>query len=286
MGMIPVHKEDQRAIMVQIIQNIIVLSPIIFAQKLYSGKSLALAGIAFMIVNLLATLVVLTSSWFLHQDRRPENLVPGKLAKPLQTTLVLFAAPLVIAFVINVKFGLLCLLYAVLALVHDLFLMRVVLLDVIFLGVEFSLKAIVGAAAIDVHISPWLMICTFLAALIVALGKRRNELTTSETGRYPRLVLADYNIRLIDQMLAVVTSSTFIAYALYTISEHAVQDFKTTNLLYTQPMVLYGILRYLYLVRNANLNQGSEIIILRDPPMLINAVLWLVCVIAIIYSHP
>ncbi|MBN2055224.1 hypothetical protein JW905_09900 [bacterium] len=276
------HPEDRHAIVRQVIQNLVIGSPLVFAKRLADPAAIAAVLLAFLMVTWLSILIVLSSSFIRQRFAgRPHGL--DRLARrPAALLVAAMVASLATAAFWNGPFGLLCLLYVLLGMLHDLVLVRLVLLDVIFLAVEFTLRAVLGAAIIQVHISPWLMLCTFMAALIVSLGKRRNEITTAD-GDFPREVLEEYSPKLIDQMLAVVTSSAYIGYALYTISEHAVKDFGTTYLIFTQPMVLYGILRYLYLTHQGNLKRGSEVTILSDPPMVLNLVLWLLTVITVIY---
>ena len=109
------------------------------------------------------------------------------------------------------------------------------------------MRAVAGAVNINVELSPWLLICTFLLALFLAIAKRRNEifmLSDDGVAESHRSVLAQYSIDLLDQMMAVTTSSTFIAYALYTFDDRTIKEFGTNSLGFTMPFVIYGIYRY------------------------------------------
>jgi hypothetical protein len=143
---------------------------------------------------------------------------------------------------------------------------------------------VAGGLVIAVPISSWLIICTMLLALLLSMGKRRHELVLLEEKAVEhRPILKEYSAYLLDQMIAVVTASTLIAYCLYTISPETVAKFGTSNLVLTAPFVLYGIFRYLYLVHLKGKGGSPEEIIIQDKPMLLNIVLWILVVILVLY---
>ena len=157
--------------------------------------------------------------------------------------------------------------------------------DVLTVASGFVLRAVAGALAVDVEISGWLLICTILIALFLALGKRRHEYLTLDTAAARhRPVLAEYSASLLDQMIAVVTASTVTAYALYTMSPDTVAKFGTGLLPATLPFALYGIFRYLYLLYRRQLGGNPSELFLSDRALLVNACLWIVAVVAIIYG--
>ena len=131
--------------------------------------------------------------------------------------------------------------YAALLTAYSVWLKHLVILDVLTVAAGFVLRAVAGAEAIDVEISGWLVICTILVALFLALGKRRHEyLTLKGDAAAHRPILAEYSEGFLDQMIAVVTASTVTAYALYTMSPETVAKFHTRLLPVTLPFVLYG----------------------------------------------
>jgi 4-hydroxybenzoate polyprenyltransferase len=157
--------------------------------------------------------------------------------------------------------------------------------DVLVVAAGFVLRAAAGALAIQVEISGWLLICTILAALFLALGKRRHEhLTMGEEAAQHRPVLAQYSAGLLDQMIAVVTASTLTAYALYTMSPETVARFHTRLLPITLPFVLYGIFRYLYLLYHQQMGGNPSDLFLNDRPLRLNTLLWILAILFIIYS--
>ena len=159
---------------------------------------------------------------------------------------------------------------------YSFWLKHIVILDVLTVAIGFVLRALAGAEAVNVEISGWLVICTILIALFLALGKRRQEyLTLHGAAAAHRPVLAEYSEGFLDQMIAVVTASTVTAYALYTMSPETVGKFHTRLLPITLPFVLYGIFRYLYLLYRRELGGNPSDLLLSDRALLANTLLWM-----------
>jgi 4-hydroxybenzoate polyprenyltransferase len=175
--------------------------------------------------------------------------------------------------------------YVGLLVAYSAWLKHIVIVDVLTVASGFVLRAIAGAVAVDVEISGWLLICTILIALFLALGKRRHEFLALEgQAATTRPILAEYSSGLLDQMIAVVTASTVTAYALYTMSPETVAKFHTHLLPATLPFVLYGIFRYLYLLYRRQLGGNPSELFLNDGPLLVNTFLWFLVVLAIVYG--
>ncbi|MDZ4278602.1 MAG: decaprenyl-phosphate phosphoribosyltransferase [Dehalococcoidia bacterium] len=164
--------------------------------------------------------------------------------------------------------------YIVLMLGYSFYLKHVVLMDMMAIGAGFVLRAMAGALAIDVPISPWLYVVTALGALFLVIHKRRAEITLLEEGAVNhRPILEHYSPALLDQMASLVTASTLIAYGLYTFTAENLPE--NNAMMLTIPFVLYGLLRYLYLVHQRNEGGSPEEILLRDWPLKIDILLWL-----------
>ena len=132
------------------------------------------------------------------------------------------------------------------------------------------IRAAAGAEAVDVHISPWLLICTGLLALFLALAKRRAELVLVGADETPgRPVLEGYSLALVDQLVSVVAASTVIAYSLYTFGA---RDSKA--MMATVPFVVYGVFRYLLLLHRHDLGEEPENVLLTDAPLILTLVAW------------
>jgi 4-hydroxybenzoate polyprenyltransferase len=174
--------------------------------------------------------------------------------------------------------------YVALQAAYSLALKRVVILDIFLVASGFVIRVAAGGFAAGVTPSSWLLVCTTLLALLLAVGKRRHELLTlEESGGKHRSVLRDYSPALLDQMIAVVTAATVVAYALYVIAEDTASRFGEGRLLWTAPLVLYGIFRYLYLVYRKGEGGSPEEMIVRDVPFLVSIVLWGALSAALVY---
>jgi 4-hydroxybenzoate polyprenyltransferase len=162
--------------------------------------------------------------------------------------------------------------FAALQVGYSFGLKHIVLVDVFVIAGLFVIRAAAGAAAVDVRISPWLLLCTVLLALFLALAKRRGELVLVGARETPgRPVLEGYSLELVDQLVSVVAASTVIAYSLYTFTA---RDSKA--LMVTIPFVIFGIFRYLLLVHRDDLGEEPEQVLLTDVPILVDIALWIV----------
>ena len=160
------------------------------------------------------------------------------------------------------------------------------ILDVLEIAIGFVLRAVAGALAIEVVFSHWLLVCTMLLALFLALAKRRHELVTLGDAAGHRPILAEYSPYLLDQMIAVATASCLTAYAFYTLAPETIEKYRTDRLSLTIPFVIYGIFRYLYLVHRKEQGGSPSDLLLTDRPLLAAVALWALAVVAIVYTAP
>jgi hypothetical protein len=158
-----------------------------------------------------------------------------------------------------------------------------VLLDIFGIAGGFVLRAAAGAVAIDVPISPWLYIATLLGALLIALGKRRTELETLgvDAAVGHRRNLESYSIEFIDQLILVVSGAALMTYALYTFSAENLP--RNHGMMVTIPVVLYGLFRYLFLVRQGDIGAAPEDLLFRDRPLMVAVAVWVVLAVTILY---
>ena len=175
--------------------------------------------------------------------------------------------------------------FVALNLLYSFRLKHVVIIDVLALSLGFVLRAVAGGVAVGVPISDWLLVCTILLALFMALAKRRHELTSmNESASEHRQILAEYSPYLLDQMISVVTASCVTAYAFYTLAQETRDKFQTDLLSLTIPFVLYGIFRYLYLVHRKDQGGSPSEVLVTDRPLLLAVALWVVAIVVIVYS--
>jgi len=165
--------------------------------------------------------------------------------------------------------------YFILQLFYVYGLKQVALVDLFVIAIGFVLRALAGAVAIDVLISPWLLLCTLLLALFLALCKRRQEMVLqSEQTSETRPSLSGYNEKLLDQLIAMTGASTLVCYALYTQWPETVAKFGSHKLGFTLPFVMFGLFRYVTLVYHHQRGERPEQVLLTDPPLLITVALY------------
>ena len=278
----------------QWVKNLFVFGGLVFSQRLFTASVWPALG-AFAIFCALSGAIYLFNDVAdrdkdrLHPSKRERPIASGLLAIPvaLGSAIVLIVVGLAAAAALSPRFAVVALAYVGLLSLYSAALKHVVIVDVLTVAIGFVLRAVGGALAIGVDISGWLLICTILIALFLALGKRRHEYLTldGEAARH-RPILAEYSAGLLDQMIAVVTASTVTAYALYTMSPETVAKFHTQLLPATLPFVLYGIFRYLYLLYRRQLGGNPSELFLNDRALLLNTVGWILSVLLIIYGIP
>jgi 4-hydroxybenzoate polyprenyltransferase len=230
------------------------------------------------------------------RDRSADRRHPLKQARPIAsgalstktatiTAIALVSAAEASAALIAPALAAVAAAYVVLLLLYSIALKHVVIVDVLAIAGGFVLRAVAGAVAVDVPIRPWLLICTTLLALFLALSKRRHELMLLGEGAADhRRILEEYSPYLLDQMIAVVTASTVIAYTVFATSEETAERLGTTRLGLTVPFVLYGIFRYLYLVHQKRGGGSPAALLLNDRPLLACVALWAGTVVVLMYT--
>jgi 4-hydroxybenzoate polyprenyltransferase len=271
---------------------------IVFAGALFGGHLLDLPAV----LTTFATFVIfcaLSGAVYLFNDvadRAGDQRHPLKRGRPiasgeLSPTLALGVgvglgvSGVAAATAIRPLLGVVAAGYFGLLLVYSLALKHLVIIDALTIAGGFVLRAAGGAVAIAVPISHWLLVCTTLLALFLSFSKRRHELTLLADGATDhRPILNEYSPYLLDQMIAVVTASTLVAYAVYATSPETAERLGTSKLGLTIPFVLYGIFRYLYLVHQKEGGGNPSTLLLSDRPLLICVGMWVGTVAVLMYS--
>ncbi len=276
----------------QWVKNAFVLAPLFFAHGLNDPQQLWRAVAATAAFSFAASAVYLFNDL---RDREEDRRHPIKKNRPLAAgtlspavavvaALVLAASAAALASVLGGKFALILGLYLVQNALYSMGLKRVVILDVMIVALGFVLRVVAGGVVIDVTVSSWLLLCTIFIALFLGFSKRRHEVNLLEgEAAQLRSVLSQYSASFLDQMINVVTASTVVAYALYAVAPETVAKYGSERLVWTVPLVLFGIFRYLYLTYQKVGKRNPTEAILTDPPFLINMVLWGLAALWVVY---
>lgn len=267
-------------------KNLLVFAGLVFAAKLGDPLRWLEACVCFVAYCAISSAAYLAND---VRDRQDDRLHPVKRSRPIargelsaRAALVLAGALAVLAPLLVAPLGvpsvLLVLAFAALQAGYTIRLKHVVLLDVLTISALFVIRAAAGAEAVDVRISPWLLLCTALLALFLALAKRRGELVLVGAGHTPgRPVLDGYSLELVDQLTGIVASGTVIAYAVYTLTAG-----HSRALLATVPFVVFGVFRYLLLMHRYDVGEEPEQVLLKDVPILLAVAGWIVTAAAIL----
>jgi 4-hydroxybenzoate polyprenyltransferase len=276
----------------QWVKNVLLFAGLIFSHNLFELSNALRAVAGFFVFCLLSGTVYIINDLL---DRENDRTHPEKAKRPIASGKVgagpamvwaglCLAGSLAGAWFLGWRVFAVGAGYFVMQLAYSLRLKRVVILDVMIVAAGFVLRAIAGTYVVGVTVSPWMFVCIILLSLFVALAKRRHELVSLQgEAASHRSVLGNYSEPLLDQMMAVATSSTVIAYCLYTIAPETVAKVGSHNLLLTVPFVLYGIYRYLYLVYHKKQGGAPERLFLSDVPLIVDAGLYLAAVVAALY---
>ena len=274
-------------------KNLLLFAGLMFGGRLLDSSAVLLATGAFAIFCALSSAIYLYND---ISDREADRNHPLKRTRPVAsgalpvrtaaiTAAVLGAAGLGFAMRLGPVFGGLAAAYLVLLLLYSTALKHIVIIDVLTIAAGFVLRAVAGAVAVNVPIGPWLPVCTTLLALFLVLSKRRHELLLLGEGATDhRPILQEYSPYLLDQMIAVVTASTVIAYSIFATSTETAERLGTGRLGVTIPFVLYGIFRYLYLVHQKRGGGSPTTMLVTDGPLLTCVALWAVVAGLCLYS--
>ncbi len=280
---------------------------IIFAAVLFSPAKVVLESpdvLVAVIQGFLSFCLVSGGVYALNDlmDLSADRHHPRKQNRPLPSGRVSISGAIIIgivcagggvvwAFSIGQAFGWLVIAYLATNIVYSLGLKRAVILDVLLLSSGFVYRAMGGVFIVsqfvtEFYLSYWLILCTFLLSLFLALAKRRHEIATlGDAAAAHRASLANYSLSLIDQVLAALTAATLVSYSLYTISDDTLKHYGTRDLFWTLPFVVYGLFRYLYLIYSRTEGGDPTRLLLKDRATLINVVLWAVVAAGIVYMR-
>ena len=275
----------------QWIKNGFVFAGIIFDGQLFNINALFSSILAFLVFCLLSSSVYFLNDIFdieadkTHPVKKDRPIASGKISKStaiFSAVLMSFSA-LTAAFVISKPFFFICILYFLINVLYSKWLKHIPILDVMVIASGFVLRVAAGVSVIQVErFSPWLYVVTTLFSLFIGFGKRRAELVLlSKNANNHRVVFEEYTISFLDQLITIVSSTTVLAYSLYSFSAPNLPE--NHSMMLTIPFVLYGIFRYLYLVKVKQSGGAPEELVLNDRPLQFSVILYGISVLLIFY---
>ena len=273
-------------------KNLLLYAALLFSGHLFDPADVLIVSAAFLCFCLVASAAYVMNDLRdcdrdrQHPEKAQRPLPSGRVARSTAASLslVLAVAGVSAAVMLGQPFALLVVGYMVLQVAYTFSLKDMVILDVMAIATGFVIRAVAGGVVIDVPISPWLMICTFLLALFLGFSKRRHEIVLLEgNATEHRTSLREYSPYFLDQMISVVTASTVVAYASYTASPEVQAKLGTDKLYLTIPFVLFGIFRYLYLVHQKAEGGNPTQLLLRDRPLQAGVALWVLTAAVLLY---
>jgi 4-hydroxybenzoate polyprenyltransferase len=256
-------------------KNLLLFAGLVFAARVGEWIAWVEAGAAFLAYCAASSAAYLVNDLRdaehdrLHVLKRSRPVARGEVSARAAIALAGGLALAAVVLIAPLGLGSLAFLGAFLAVqgAYSFGLKHVVLIDVLAIAALFVLRSAAGAEAVDVRISPWLLLCTALLALFLALAKRRAELAQPDVARP---VLEGYSPALVDQLITVTVACTIASYGVYAITAHS------PAMAATLPMVVFGLFRYLLLVHRDDLGEEPENVLLTDRPLLVSIALWVV----------
>jgi 4-hydroxybenzoate polyprenyltransferase len=275
----------------QWLKNGLVYAALFFDRKVIDLESFARTTAAFILLCMVSSAVYIMNDLVdidndrRHPTKKTRPLAAGELSPALAivVAIILAIGGLAAGFILSPTLGWILLTYLVIQVAYTFYFKHVVLMDVILVASGFILRVGAGVAVISVQrFSPWLYVCTGLLALLMALGRRRHELSLLglDAGNH-RAILEEYTIDLIDRLIGIVAGAALVAYSLYTFMAEGLPE--NNLMMLTIPFVLYGIFRYLYLIHVKHEGGAPEDIFIRDRPMQLALFFWAVVVFFVLY---
>jgi len=276
----------------QWVKNAFVFAALVFSRKLTDPAAVVDSLLVFAAFSAIASSIYLINDVTdyerdrIHPKKRNRPIASDKVGRRTATLMALLLAPvgLGLGFWLNMRTGSTLAAYGLMNLAYSFRLKHVVLLDVFIIAAGFLFRVSAGAFAIEVGISPWLLLCTFFVALFLAFCKRRHEIESlGDDAASHRGILAEYSTQFIDKMISALSAMTIMSYALYTIDPKVVAKLGTDGLVLSLPLVLLGVFRYLYLVHRHDMGGSPTEVALTDRGVQIIVGLYVALTIVCIY---
>ena len=275
----------------QWIKNGFLFAGIIFDGQLFNIDAFFCTAVGFLVFCLISSSVYYLNDVF---DKEADQQHPIKSGRPIASgeipvrtailiALLISSFALISAYFLSIEFLILCSIYFLMNILYSKWLKHIPILDVMIIAAGFVIRVAAGVSLIDVErFSPWLYMVTTLLSLFIGFGKRRAELVLlSKDANQHRIVFEGYSIPFLDQLITIVSSTTVIAYSLYSFSAPNLPE--NHSMMLTIPFVLYGIFRYLYLIQIKQSGGAPEELVLNDKPLQLSVVFYGISVLIIFY---
>jgi len=262
----------------QWIKNIFVLAGIVFAGMITQFSAWVVTAFAVLGFCLASSAIYIFNDIMdkkedsIHPDKRNRPIASGDVAIPLALFIMaaLIVAALAVSFLlVNFWFFICVASYIAMMILYSIKLKHIVIIDVMIIMSGFVLRAVGGVVALDAKISPWLVLCTALLALYLALNKRRGEIEKVGDDGLTRGVLKNYSLESLKEMLSVITPSIVVAYAIYTFFSPV-----GPIMMVTLPFVVFGLFRYIYIADQKQRHDAPEMALLKDIPLMVDIFIW------------
>ena len=275
----------------QWIKNLFILAALIFDRQLTNSSAASRTVSGVVIFCMLSSAVYLFNDIFdkdadaVHPIKKDRPIASGRISIPIAAGVGVLLAVIAILWAsqLSTSFMLICAAYLVTNLLYSKWLKHIPIIDVMIIASGFVLRVAAGVTLIEVErFSPWLYVVTTLLALFIGFGKRRAELTLLSTNaNNHRAVFEGYSLEYLDQLITIVSGTTIVAYSLYTFSAPNLPS--NYAMMLTIPFVLYGIFRYLYLVKVRESGGEPEELVMKDRPLQLTVILWGLSILVIFY---
>jgi 4-hydroxybenzoate polyprenyltransferase len=266
----------------------------VFAGLLFSGKFNEPQAVLEAFLTFIAFCAISSAGYYVndlidveldrrHPKKRFRPIAAGELSERTAMTIapLLAAIAIAIAFAtVNWEVGLMVIGYGIAQMAYSFGLKQIVIVDVMTLAGLFILRVAAGAVAVDAHASEWLLLCTGMFALFLGVTKRRQEAVSElHQGTSSRPVLEHYSLPFLDQMVALVTTSTVISYSIYAVDSPIIGN----EMMWTIPPAVYCIFRYLYLIYDRADDRSIAAMVSQDKGIIAGFGAWVFIAFALLY---
>jgi 4-hydroxybenzoate polyprenyltransferase len=267
----------------QYVKNIFIFAPLLFAFSFSDMHLVALAVITFVLFSLLASSIYIFNDLMdieadrAHPTKKERPLAKGSVSpRKAKELMLLFASlPLLLSLLIDPYLFMIFVIYFLLNIFYSLKLKHISIIDIFIISTGFVLRLFAGSVAVDIKLSMWIIIMTFLLALFLALAKRRDDVLLSLQGRETRKNIDGYNLEFVNASMVLMAGVIIVSYLFYTVSDTVIARLHTDHLYLSAFFVILGIMRYMQITFVEQKSGSPTKIVLNDRFMQLTIIFWL-----------